>query len=263
MPRILHLTDTHLVVPRDRVSGVLDTAALLQRAVAAIAGALPRIGPVDALLVTGDLSDDGSVESYELFRRLVAPLDLPLLAIPGNHDRREAMRAAFRDLDLFADAGRLNWVRDVDGMRLIGLDTLVEGSGGGVVDEATLAFLDESLATPGPVLLAMHHPPFACGIRFMDGIGLAGIEALRAVLERSPADIRILCGHLHLVATGSVGRIPAIVGPSPCSTFRVDFRPEAPVGFFTGSGGFMVHDWSGGFRSMHVPPGMGEGPFAF
>lgn len=85
---------------------------------------------------------------------------------------------------------------------------------------------------------------------------------MRIVLERSLADIRILCGHLHMVATGSVGRIPAIVGPFTCSTFQVDFRPEAPVGFFTGSGGFMVHDWSVGFRSMHVPPCTGEGPFA-
>lgn len=263
MPRILHVTDTHLVVPPNRVSGILDTAALLQHAVTTISDALPRIGPIDALLVTGDLSDDGSVESYELFRRLIAPLGLPLLAIPGNHDRREAMRTAFRDLDLFADAGRLNWVRDVAGVRLIGLDTLVEGSGSGAVDDATLAFLGESLATSGPVLLALHHPPFASGIRFMDNIGLAGIDALKDAMERSPADIRILCGHLHVVATGSVGRIPAIVGPSTCSTFQVDFRPEAPVGFFTGSGGFMVHDWSGGFRSMHVPPGLGEGPFVF
>lgn len=158
MPRILHVTDTHLVVPPNRVSGVLDTAALLQNAVTTISETLPRIGPIDALLVTGDLSDDGSVESYELFRRLIAPLDLPLLAIPGNHDRREAMRMAFRDLDLFADAGRLNWVRDVAGVRLIGVDTLVEGSGGGAVDDATLAFLGESLATSGPVLLAVHGP---------------------------------------------------------------------------------------------------------
>lgn len=263
MPRILHITDTHLVVPPARVSGVLDTASLLEECVATVAAALPRIGRVDVLLVTGDLSDDGSLESYELFRRMVEPLGLPILAIPGNHDLREPMRAAFDDLGLFGQAGRLNWVRDIDGLRIVGIDTLVEGSGGGVVNEATLAFLEDALTASGPVLLAMHHPPFASSIRFMDGIGLAGAEGLADVLERSPAEIRILCGHLHLVATGSIGGIPAIVGPSTCSTFQLDFRPDAPVGFFTGSGGFMVHDWSNGFRSMHVPHAIGQGPYPF
>lgn len=263
MPRILHVTDTHLVVPPALVSHVLDTADLLRKGVAAIEEALPRIGPVDALLVTGDVSDDGSLESYELFRSMIEPLGLPVLAIPGNHDLREPMRAAFRDLGLFAEAGRLNWVRDVGGLRIVGIDTLVEGSGGGVVDEATLGFLEDALAIGGPVLLALHHPPFLSGIRFMDAIGLAGIDALRDVLERSAADIRIVCGHLHLVATGSVGRIPVIVGPSTCSTFRLDFRPDAPVGFFAGGGGFMVHDWADEFRSMHVPAVIGEGPSPF
>lgn len=263
MPRILHISDAHLVAPPARVSGVLDTANLLRKSIATVAAALPRIGPVDALLVTGDLSDDGSLESYELFRHTVEPLNLPILAIPGNHDQREPMRTAFGDLDLFPRAGRLNWVRDVNGLRLVGIDTLVEGLGGGVVDEATLAFLETALATASPTLLAMHHPPFESGIRFMDGIGLAGVDALGDVLERSAADIRIVCGHLHLSATGSVGRVPVVVGPSTCSTFQLDFRPDAPIGFFTGSGGFMIHVWSGGFRSMHIPPTLGAGPFPF
>ena len=102
MPRILHITDTHLVVAPALVSDVLDTAKLFEECVAIAAASLSRIGPVDALVVTGDLSDDGSLESYQLFRQIVAPLDLPLLAIPGNHDLREPMRAAFRDLDLFS-----------------------------------------------------------------------------------------------------------------------------------------------------------------
>ena len=268
MPRILHVTDTPLVAPPALVAGILDTAEALRRHVAGIAASLPLIGPVDALLVTGDLSDDGSPESYRLFRELIAPLGLPLLAIPGNHDLREPMRAAFADLGLFPAAGRLNFVREIAGVRIVGIDTLVEGSGGGVVDEATIAFLGEALATTGPVLLAMHHPPFVSGIRFMDGIGLAETDGLKAAIERSPAEIRILCGHLHLAATGSLGRVPAIIGPSPCSSFRFDLRPDAPVGFFTGGGGFMVHDWmvhdlSGGFRSVHVPPAIGDGPFPF
>lgn len=267
MARILHVTDTHLVVPPALVCGRLDTAACLEACVASIAAALPKIAPVDAILITGDLTDDGAPQSYRLLRETLAPLRLPLFAIPGNHDLREPMRAAFADAGLFPTQGRLNFVRDICGtggdLRIVGIDTLVEGSGGGVVDAATLDFLDEALATTRPVLLAMHHPPFTSGIVFMDSIGLAGVEGLRDRLERAACQVRILCGHLHVAATGSLGRVPAIVGPSPCSAFDVDFRPDAPVGFFTGGGGFMVHDWSDGFRSLLVPPAIGAGPFPF
>lgn len=267
MARILHVTDTHLVVPPTLVCGRLDTASYLEACVASIAAALPKIAPVDAILLTGDLTDDGAPQSYRLLREMLAPLRLPVLAIPGNHDLREPMRAAFADAGLFPAQARLNFVRDIggpgSGLRIVGIDTLVEGSGGGVVDAATLDFLGEALTTTRPVLLAMHHPPFASGIAFMDSIGLHGIAGLRARLERAGGEVRILCGHLHVTATGSVGRVPAIVGPSPCSTFDVDFRGDAPVGFFTGRGGFMVHDWSDGFRSLLVPPAIGAGPFPF
>lgn len=261
MARILQITDTHLVAPPRLLAGVLDTEAALERAVADIAASLPKLGPIDALLVTGDLSDDGSSESYKLLRAKLEPLGLPLLAIPGNHDAREEMRASFADL--FTPFGRLNWLQDIRGLRIVGIDTLVEGSGGGVIDEETAGFLDAALAFDGPVLLAMHHPPFASGVRFMDAIGLSGGEVLAECLKRSPAEIRIVCGHVHMMAAGSVGGVPAIACPSVCSNFDPDFRPDAPVGFFPGSGGFMVHDWSEGFRSTLIPSIRSDAPTPF
>lgn len=252
MVRILQITDTHLVAPGRLVAGTLDTKAALDQAVADIKAALPKLGPIDALLITGDLSDDGSAQSYAMLRSALAPLGLPALPIPGNHDLREPMRTAFADLDLFAASGRLNWFRDIGQLRLVGIDTLIEGSGGGVIDEETACFLDEVLAFNGPVLLAMHHPPFTSGIRFMDEIGLSGSDLLAQCLATSPAKIRILCGHLHMMSAGTIAGTTAIVCPSTCSSFDIDFTPDAPVGFFPGGGGFMVHDWSGSFRSILV-----------
>lgn len=252
MVRILQITDTHLVAPGRLVANTLDTKAALDQAVVDIQAAMPKLGQVDALLITGDLSDDGSAESYAMLRKALAPLGLPVLAIPGNHDLRDPMRAAFADLDLFADNGRLNWIKDIGPLRLVGIDTLVEGSGGGVIDQETADFLGKALAFDGPILLAMHHPPFASGIRFMDDIGLAGNDLLAQCLAASPAEIRIICGHLHMMSAGMIAGATAIVCPSTCSSFDIDFRPDAPVGFFPGGGGFMVHDWAGSFRSTHI-----------
>ena len=41
--------------------------------------------------------DLGRPEEYAWLRELLAPLSLPLVVVPGNHDDRDAMRAAFAD----------------------------------------------------------------------------------------------------------------------------------------------------------------------
>ena len=92
MTAILQITDTHIVAEGELVSGQLETAVPLTRLVDRIASIRHQIGPIDAVIVSGDLSDDGSEESYARFKRLLAPLDLPTYVIPGNHDIREPLR---------------------------------------------------------------------------------------------------------------------------------------------------------------------------
>ncbi len=265
MPRVIQISDPHVVAPPNKVSGRIDSARMLKEAVDRIKADMPKIGPVDAILVTGDISDDGSGESYALFRALLEPLGLPFYVIPGNHDLREPMRSAFSDQTCLPPVGRLNWSVALNTMHLIGLDTLQEGQGGGILDTDTLVFLRQALADAGqgPVFLAMHHPPFASGIKFMDSIGLDGTDSLVEILNATEADVRILCGHVHHVMIAGVGSAVAISGPSTCSTFDADFRHDAPIGFMSEPGGFMVHDWLNGFRSIHIGPGQGEGPYPF
>jgi len=263
--RLIQLSDPHLIARRGLVSGRLDTVAALTRTVARIADLRVKVGPVAGLLVTGDVTDDGDPASYALFRQIVDPLGLPLLAIPGNHDAREAMRAAFADTGLMPKTGPLDWVRDLPGLRVVGLDTLVEGQGGGALGEGTLAFLARALETapPGPILVALHHPPFASGVRFMDRLGLSNAAALGKVLRGSGREGRVVCGHIHCMQLATVGGWPALSAPATCSTFDVDFRDDAPVGFFEDSGGFLLHDWQNGLRTHRVPTACGDGPYPF
>jgi len=264
MKRLIHISDPHIVVPPAKVSGQLETATLLMQAVDRIAEAMNKLGPVSALLVTGDITDSGDDESYDLFKQIVEPLGLPMLTIPGNHDRREPMRQAFAESGM-PEAGALNWTRDLAGLRVIGLDTLVEGKGGGSLEGTTLDYLEDALlsAPQGPVLVALHHPPFVTGIHFMDQIGLDNSDALSAIIRHSKRDVRIVCGHIHSMQIASVGGAITMSAPAICSTFDLDFRTDAPVGFFDRPGGFMLHDWESGFRSIVVPLNAGNGPSAF
>jgi len=102
------------------------------------------------------------------------------------------------------------------------------------------------------VLLALHHPPFACGIGFIDEIGLTNRAALR-----------IVCGHIHNMIVSDIAGHIAISAPSTCSTFAFDRRMVAPVGFITHEDGCPLHRRDAGFQSIRNGPMAGSGPFPF
>src|SRR3954467_1190248 len=89
---IAQITDLHIRPPGKKAYGVVDTEAMLRAAVASI---LAQPLKPDAVIASGDLTDCGLVEEYELLRDCLAPLPMPVYLIPGNHDRRENMRLVF------------------------------------------------------------------------------------------------------------------------------------------------------------------------
>jgi 3',5'-cyclic AMP phosphodiesterase CpdA len=113
------------------------------------------------------------------------------------------------------------------------------------------------------VFLALHHPPFTCGIDFMDSIGLTNRTALRDILAGYSNSLRIVCGHIQNMIAGDLAGHIAISAPSPYSTFAYDRRIGAPVGFMVQEDGFLLHRWDGGFQSIRIGPEAGSGPFAF
>lgn len=265
MARLLQLTDLHVVAPGALCSGVLDTRAILEKAIDRLLDLQPALAPLDAVIVTGDVSDDGTPQSYAFARAQLNRLGLPVLAVPGNHDTREAFRTGFADLPFMPTAGLIDWTVDIDETVVIGLDTLVEGQGGGVLRPESTRFLSGALETAGskPVLVALHHPPLKTGIRFMDAIGLENIPALAASLENAEGCATVIAGHVHGVYHGRIGRHSVMTAPSICSAFALDLRAEAPAGFMSGPTGCAVIDTAPDNFWGAVPLDTVDGPFAF
>lgn len=266
MARLLQLSDLHVVARGRLASGVLDTAVLLRAGIDHLLDRRDAIGSIDAVLVTGDVSDDGSEESYAFARAELDRLGLPLLVIPGNHDRREALRAAFADTATgMPDGGPIDWSIEVAGTLVIGLDTLVEGRGGGTLRPESLSHLERALgsAQGRPVVVALHHPPLKTGIRFMDAIGLDNVAELAEVLRPFDGSAHVLSGHVHGVHHAMLGRHPVVTAPSMCSAFRLDRRDDAPIGFMTGPRGCAVLDTGANGTWVAVMFDEGDGPFAF
>jgi 3',5'-cyclic AMP phosphodiesterase CpdA len=266
---VAQITDTHISPKGHRAYGLVDTAAFLASAVTFInESALP----VDAVIVTGDLTDFGTAEEYAHFAELVAPLGVPVLPLPGNHDDPVVMAAALGHLAPLPGKGDLSYVADIGELRLVMLDSTVPGQPHGLLSPERLTWLDGVLATEParPALLALHHPPFASGIRHMDVQNCFGAEALRALLERHPNVLATVCGHVHRsVHTIFAGR-PATIAPSPAHAVSLTFDPAAPPSFHLEPPALHLHWWHedesapfGRLVTHLVPIGRFSGPHPF
>src|SRR5690606_34646853 len=91
---IVQLTDLHIRRPGQLAYGKVNTTTYLQTAVRSVLQLKQRPA---AVMVTGDLTDFGRPEEYTSLRHLLAPLDMPVYLMAGNHDNRDNLRAAFKD----------------------------------------------------------------------------------------------------------------------------------------------------------------------
>jgi 3',5'-cyclic AMP phosphodiesterase CpdA len=248
---IAQITDTHLLHEGRKLGDLIDTNAQLAAAVCALNG-LSR--PADAVLVTGDLTDDAEPGSYELLRTRLAALESPFYLIPGNHDRRRALVEAFSDHAYLPREGFLHYAIEDHAVRLIGLDTLVEGREDGALCAERLTWLDAALAAERkrPTLIFMHHPPFDSGIWWMDAMGLSGVRGLRDVLARHPQVRLIVCGHVHRAFYSSLGAVPAVVAPSTAWPVHLDLVPESRPHAALEPAAAFLHVWNGDSFVTHT-----------
>jgi 3',5'-cyclic AMP phosphodiesterase CpdA len=259
------ISDLHIKADGKLSYRVVDTAGMLARCVEHVLALKQR---PEVLVITGDLVDFGKPEEYATLKSLLAPLPMPYYLIPGNHDEREAMRAAFSDhaylrqSDVFVQYAIDDWP-----VRIVALDTTIPGKSGGELCGERLAWLDSTLAArpDKPTVVIMHHPPFETGIGHMDRIGLDGAAALAAVIRRYPNVERVLCGHIHRPIQMRFGGTIASVCPSPAHQVALDLAPDAPSRFMMEPPGYQLHQWSeaNGIVSHTAFIGAFAGPYPF
>lgn len=263
---LIQLTDLHIREPGMLTYRRVDAAHYLEQAIKSVL-ALPQ--RPHAIIITGDLTDFGRAQEYAHVRTLLAPLGaLPIYLMPGNHDDRDALRAAFPEHRYLGQDGFIQYSVDIEGLRLIALDTLVPGQSAGALCPQRLQWLEAELATSGdrPVIVALHHPPFQTLIGHMDKIGLLhGAPELEAIISRYPNVERVISGHLHRSIQVGFGRTVAMTAPSTAHQVCLDLAPDAASAWTLEPPGFMVHARPEGGRliSHTMPCGEFEGPYPF
>ena len=139
-------------------------------------------------------------------------------------------------------------------MRLIALDTLVEGEPWGRLGPEQLAWLDARLGEvpDRPTLVALHHPPFRTGIGHLDRSMLRDADALAAVIGRHGHVERVVCGHVHRAIQCRFAGTLAQSAPS-CAHQTELVLGEAPATWICEPPAVLLHWWdpAGGLVS-HV-----------
>lgn len=252
---LVQLSDTHVTHPGTLISGCMDTAAALRHAVERVLQ-MQRPRPV-AVLISGDLVDAGHPAEYAQLRELLQPLvdaGLPLALLPGNHDARAPLQAAFADLPSVhcgaPGAAAIQYALDLPGpLRLVVLDSLMPGRPEGGFDDARLADARALLAERPtvPTLVALHHPPHDTGLAMMDTMALRhGVAGFEALIADHPQVQRVVCGHLHRMTLGRVAHAASLSAPSTAHQVALDLAPDAPLAITREPAGWLVHAWGPG-----------------
>ncbi|HEY5332238.1 MAG TPA: phosphodiesterase [Solirubrobacterales bacterium] len=245
---LLQISDPHIGANWEGA----DPDECLLRAVEAILTLADR---PDALLVSGDLTDNGAPEEYGRVRDLLAPLDLEPHVLPGNHDLRRPLREAF-GLPGGGDEPASHVV-DLGPLRLICLDSTIPGAEGGALDEGRIEWLDAVLAEARevPTVIAMHHPPLRTEIPTFERIGLApeARAALAEVLVRHRQVQRVVAGHVHRAIIAELAGRAVLTVPSTYLQAALDFTAPK-LGMRAEPAAFAIHALRDGSLASHLQP---------
>jgi Icc protein len=238
---IVQITDTHLGPPGSRPYG-FDTADHLRQVARTIAAS--ELDPV-AILLTGDLTDDGDARSYEHLRMLVAEeLDpiAPVLMVVGNHDHRGRFRevvlgqsaAEARDDDPYY-YGHDIAAQDQADLRIIMCDSYLAGEVSGRLGAEQLAWIDQQLteAAGRTCIVALHHPSVPRGVPRQRDYLLEDREAFADVIGAHRV-AAVLCGHSHIATSALWAR--TVHSAAPATAYLMDPTRRSANRSYRGAG---------------------------
>ncbi len=186
---------------------------------------------VDAVVFAGDLTEDGSVADFDTVRSLLSDLDVPFVAVPGNHDvpksfdGHETPTLSSFESDFAPDG--IPFHRRMGGVDIIGLNSASTPTGtlsdchDGCISDDQLAWLEETLPnTDSPIVVSHHNLPGLAektdAHSWRSSFPMRNATELAELFSRYDVPLHI-SGHLHVPATAETMGVRELLAPSLCS----------------------------------------------
>ncbi|HEY5716085.1 MAG TPA: 3',5'-cyclic-AMP phosphodiesterase [Psychromonas sp.] len=230
--QFLQITDTHLFSDRNKDLLGIKTVESYE---AVIEHAARYSSTCQAVLSTGDLSQDHSRQSYLDFTSQMKKLNLPCYWLPGNHDMQSVMLPSLVQQGLIQTRQIVS-----DFWQIILLDSQVEGVPHGFLSEQQLSFLQQAL-TEYPnkyVLICVHHHVLPVKSAWLDQHILKNSDKFLDLIQSFPNVRAVLSGHVHQAFDIELNNVRFLTSPSTC----VQFKPNCAD--------FAVDDRAPGYRYL-------------
>ncbi|NLS12324.1 3',5'-cyclic-AMP phosphodiesterase [Vibrio sp. SM6] len=216
--RLLQITDTHLFAAEEGSLLSVNTLASFTAVVDAIVR--QQVG-FDAIIATGDISQDHTDSSYQRFAKGIEPLQKPCFWLPGNHDYKPGMHSIFPSAQIHAPTTVMlgqHW-------QMVLLDSQVAGVPHGYLEQTQLDQLEQALSENREryTLVLLHHPPRLVGSQWLDQHTLKEAEAFWQLVAQFDHVRGVVCGHVHQELDCVYQGVRVLATPSTC----VQFKPNS------------------------------------
>lgn len=149
------------------------------------------------ILVTGDISQDGSEESYQLAREQFERLNAAVYWIHGNHDDESIVKP------IFEPSSRLQPLRHftTPSWDFIALNTCRRATDDGYLEASELASFWQNIEVAKSnhknIAVVMHHHPYPVATPLVDACMLQQADDFLEQIKQHPEIKLMMCGHVH------------------------------------------------------------------
>lgn len=207
--KIIQISDTHLLADTNGLFMDIEPYKTLKAVLRCIQ---QGHSDAEAIIVTGDLSQDESLASYQHLKQLLLETQLPFYWLNGNHDDSVKMRKAAPEA--------IQKVLTYEHWQIILLNTQRQNVSYGYLTNVELEFLRVQLtACNKQTLIAMHHNPAPIHSEWMDKIMLHNNKALLELLQNYSHVKGIIHGHVHQEKIYQWHQLPIFATPATSAQF--------------------------------------------
>lgn len=240
---VVQITDTHIMAEGEHYEQDVNAKTDV-RLKAIIEHINNRPIPPALVIHTGDIVDNGGIDSYIVAKSILDKLKVEYFLTCGNHDNFSNLKDVFKKHNYFVSSQFAHYFIDLPELRLVILDSKVSGEAHGLLCDARIVWLEEVLASSNKAtIIFLHHYPVKLGNKLFDSIKLLDCDKFLQVLFKNKHVLGLYCGHYHHHFTSSFAEKSCWISPSVAPTHII--KNSKCVGLNYSSPAYSVHKFNG------------------